>query len=192
MSDGNFSFSDALLTQAMSSYGNGGGCGTGGQWFGSGCCVPGAPYADMATIQHGLCCNRDLYQVGNRAVLDNQETIQRSNGTDRICDKLGEQNNVMGQNMLQLSGVMADGRAESAAGFSSVLLELCKCCKDGQILTIQESCKTRELVREENGKTRELLQATRIRDLENQNNVNATVGPIVDAINNLKTVIAHH
>lgn len=170
-----FSFGDALLTQAMAGFkgGCGGGCGgSNGAWFGGGCGVPiAAPYADLSSIMHGVKSVQGCVKTGN-------ENLQREFSFNHQNDLIFGQNQQMGRNMLQLTGDIKDGFASTQQGFSSVLLELCKCCKDGQILTIQEGCKTRELIHEEGTKTRELMLTTELRKAVDINNINATVSGI--------------
>lgn len=170
-----FSFGDALLTQAMTGFrgGCGNGCGgSNGAWFGGGAGgVPVAPYAGLTSIMHGVKNVNECVRAGN-------ENLQREFSFNHQNDLLFSQNQQMGRNMLQLTGDIKDSSAATQAGFSSVLLEMCKCCKDGHILTIQEGCKTRELVREEGTKTRELMLTTELRKAVDQNNITATVSGI--------------
>lgn len=170
-----FSFGDALLTQAMSGF-RGGGCGgcggSNGAWFGGGCGIPvQAPYAGLSSIMHGVGNVMECVRSGN-------ENLQREFSFNHQNDLIFGQNRQMSDNMLQLTGDLKDGFAAGQQGFSSVLLELCKCCGDNKLLTVQENCQTRELVREEGTKTRELILTTELRKATDQNNINATVSGI--------------
>jgi hypothetical protein len=152
----------------------------------------GSSYATLSSVQHGLDCNSKIYGHGQDAIFNELENLDRANSFQNVQKSFSDMANINGQNQLRISRENADARSETAQGFSSVLLELCKCCKDSEIRTLEENCKTRELVRDENGKTRELLQANQITLYRDQNNINATVQPIVAAIGDLKTVLAHH
>lgn len=152
----------------------------------------GSAYATLSGIQHGLDCNSKIYGHGQDAIFSELENLDRANSFSSVQKSFSDLANTNGQNQLRISRENADARAETAQGFTSVLLEFCKCCKDAEIRTLEENCKTRELVRDENGKTRELIQSNQITLYRDQNNINSTVQPIVAAIGELKTVLAHH
>ncbi len=166
-----FSFGDALLTQAMTGY-NGGRGGSNGSWFGGGCGpIASGPYADLGSVMHSIDNVTDC-------VRGNNTNLQREFSFNHQDDIAFAQNQQMAHNMLQVTGDIKDSVATSNKGFSDVLLEMCKCCGDAKLLTIQEGCKTREAVKDEGTKTRELFLTTELRKAVDENNINKTVGGI--------------
>jgi len=192
-----FGISDILLGRGLGlGYGGLGGVFGGGYPMGMGIGVNagyGAPYANLATIQHGInhsevsahndaVCNREVYSQGLNNALGRLDQLQVDNkfentntnmaaGFTRICDRLNTDNTnniiMQGNNMLQLTRELAAVRAEAAAQSCSIEKEMLKCC-----------CETQKMIVSENAATRELINQNTIRAAVDQNNINATVGAI--------------
>jgi len=154
---------DGINTQDAVNMGllQGFGAGCGGGFFGRGGGADcGANYANLATLQHGVDHTRGCVREGNEQVL-------RSFSENHISDQFMQQNNTLGQYMLQITREMAVSQAATAKGFADQALEFCKCCKDNEILTITEASKTRELI-----------NSNELRKAVDANNISATVGGI--------------
>lgn len=183
-----FGLGDAVVNAAMSNGFNNRGAG----WNGGGGVYPVGQFAGLNTIQHGIGDAKDCIRAGNT-------NLQREFSFNHQNDLMFAQSNQMGQNMLSLTGQHWSAQLTTQQGFAAQMLEFCKCCKDGQIEAIKEANKTRELVIADGTKTRELFLTTKLSEAVDKNNINATVGPITqamaaqtqvlaDAINN----IGHH
>lgn len=110
------------------------GLGLGG--FGYGGCNAGygSPYANLATIQHGIAnvsqnvedqadCTRQIVAAQVNSVDKSLTNLERNNSFQRICDDIQRLNNQRGQDMLYLQTQMSNMAAENA-----------KCCCDTKLL----------------------------------------------------------
>lgn len=129
----------------------------------------GASYAGLGSIQHGIECNRDIYQSGNQTVLTGIENLERANSFNRLCDKLSDQNTVIGQNMLQLTRDQNDARAEAA-----------KCCCDIKVQAANDKAELKADIKE--------LEVSRLKDelskARDANNISETVERTLAAMKN--------
>lgn len=205
MADG-FSTNDAVLWGAMNNMGRGGygggyGGGAWGSGVGGGC---GVPYANLASIQHGLDynaqktedsndCNRAVFGQAIDSMSGKLEGLQRDNqftatnksisdGNARVCDRLNqiEVTDLVkrGDDNLNMFRELAAIRAENKDCCCETQKELLKM----QLETQKCCCENKELVYQENQKTRDLISENALRAAVDANNINATINPIVQAM----------
>lgn len=117
----------------------------------------GGQFSGLSTIQHGIGHIEQCVRAGN-------ENLQREFSFGSLRDMIFAQNNQMGQNMLQLTRDMADGRADSAKQAHDAAMKAAECCCETQKLVISENNETRLLVLSENSKTREDFQRSMLEE----------------------------
>lgn len=193
---GNIGAGDAAVLALLADTNRAGRGGWGGEGYGC-----GGPYATPSSIQHTIGCARD--QLGQQANMQgevaNQQAILQaiaSVGAGVVQSEARAVDIIRGIDLNTLRESADLSRQINSAKFD-ISSQLAACCCETQkgfleqALKAQECCcETQKTVLEDGAKTRELIASQALRAAESQNNINATVAPIVAAIQ--ATCGGHH
>lgn len=129
MSNGNIGTDTAAVLALLadtSRAGRGGLYGFGGEG-GFGCA---GPYATMSSVQHGLDCNRQVYQTGNQTVLTGLENLERANSFQNVCDSIARHDTRNSDGQFQMELRNSDRTAALQQAINDSRAEAKDCCCD--------------------------------------------------------------
>lgn len=201
---GNIGASDAAVLALLADTGRAGNRsgGYGGEGYGGGYGYHGTPFANTATIQHGIDnlgqkteaqadCTREVLTAKNDQTFAALENLERANSFNRICDRLNQIDTQFRDNIFQQELRNSDrlrdierelnaNQRENSTRFCDMEKEMLKCC-----------CETQNLIVSESAATRDLINQNTIRIAVDQNNISATVAGINSAAaSNTAAIIA--
>lgn len=163
-----------------------------GGWGGEGGYGAYAPYASVGTLQHTLGCARD--QLSSQAEMNGNIAQQQA-----ILAAISSVNTNVSQAEARATDRIRDNQINSLRESSDLARQLAACCCETQkgfleqALKAQECCcETQKTVIEDGAKTRELISSHALQTARDQNNINATVAPIVAAIQATCARPPHH
>jgi hypothetical protein len=186
-SGGNIGAGDAAVLALLADTSR---AGRGGYWGGEGGYGAYGPYASVATLQHGI---QNLGQT-NR---DQTDALREQFANQNLVATLAAINGNISGSEGRVVDRLRDSELNALRESSDLGRQLAACCCEMQKGFLEQSlkqqeccCETQKVVLEDGAKTRELIASQALRAAESQNNINATVGPIVAAIQ--ATCGGHH